>query len=74
MYRGPDVLKRRSELVPSGQIATHGDIAERVLLLAGSRTSYIDGREIMVDGGPSRKLMSQVPRTSMSRLASHVAN
>lgn len=62
MYNDPEVLKRRTELVPSGRIGTPGDIADVVLFLAGGHASYINGQEILVDGGLSRKLMSLVPR------------
>ncbi|MBV9782833.1 MAG: SDR family oxidoreductase [Acidisphaera sp.] len=61
-YQAPGVEERRSAMVPSRRIATPEDMANAILFLASDRASYINGEEIIVDGGFNRILMSTVPR------------
>lgn len=61
-YKDPDILRRRMEIVPSRRIGGPRDIAEAVLFVASDRASYINGQEILVDGGVSRNLLAMIPR------------
>ncbi|WP_323038358.1 SDR family oxidoreductase [Gemmobacter sp.] len=62
MYDRPGVTERRSAVVPCGRIGRPEDIAQAVLFLAGDRASYINGAELVVDGGLTCNVMSLVPR------------
>ena len=48
--------------LPSRRIGTPTDIADAVLFLASPRASYVNGAEILVDGGLGTVLMEQTPR------------
>ena len=61
-YSKPGVVERRSAMVPSRRIGQPEDSAQAVLFLASDRASYINGQELVVDGGLERMLMSMVPR------------
>ena len=61
-YTAPGVTERRSAAVPMRRIGTPTDIAEAVAFLASDRASYINGEEIIVDGGFTRTIMNLIPR------------
>ncbi|MCC7275023.1 MAG: SDR family oxidoreductase, partial [Alphaproteobacteria bacterium] len=61
-YRTPGVAERRAALVPGRRIGTPQDIADAVMFLTGSRSTYINGAEILVDGGLDQVMMDLVPR------------
>jgi NAD(P)-dependent dehydrogenase (short-subunit alcohol dehydrogenase family) len=67
VYETPGVTERRSAAVPARRIGMPEDIAEAVLFLASSRASYINGTELMVDGGFVSNLMALIPRTGYER-------
>ncbi|ABE29374.1 short chain dehydrogenase family protein [Paraburkholderia xenovorans LB400] len=50
-YAEPEMLARRSNMVPSRRLGLPGDIAEAVAFLAGDGASFINGQELAVDGG-----------------------
>jgi NAD(P)-dependent dehydrogenase (short-subunit alcohol dehydrogenase family) len=60
MYDQPGVRERRSAAVPVGRIGRPEDTAQAVVFLASSRSSYVNGIELAVDGGFTRNLMSLV--------------
>ncbi|SAK94669.1 short-chain dehydrogenase/reductase SDR [Caballeronia temeraria] len=62
VYRDPAVVKKRAEMVPVGRIGTPFDIANVIAFLASDRSSYINGQQILVDGGLTQALMDTVPR------------
>jgi glucose 1-dehydrogenase len=61
-YSDPDMLRRREQIVPSRRIGTPTDILEVALFLASDRASYVNGQELLVDGGVSRALLGLIPR------------
>jgi glucose 1-dehydrogenase len=61
-YDDPEVAKARAAIVPQGRVAQPDDIAEAVLFLASPRASYINGAELLVDGGLRQGLMTAIPR------------
>jgi NAD(P)-dependent dehydrogenase (short-subunit alcohol dehydrogenase family) len=61
LYSDPEVLRRRREYVPLGEIATTDQMAEPILFLASERASYITGQDILVDGGIGLLPMKLVP-------------
>ncbi|WP_298280031.1 SDR family oxidoreductase [uncultured Bradyrhizobium sp.] len=61
-YDTPGVTERRTAVVPMRRIGAPQDMADATLFLASDRSSYVNGEEIIVDGGYARTLMSHVPR------------
>jgi len=61
-YDTPGVTERRSAVTPMRRIGMPQDIADAVTFLASDRASYINGDEIIVDGGFTRTIMNLVPR------------
>jgi NAD(P)-dependent dehydrogenase (short-subunit alcohol dehydrogenase family) len=67
IYQDPEVLRRRTELVPVRRISTPRDIAEVVLFLASDRSSYVNGHDVLVDGGLSRAWLGMIPRPGFEK-------
>ena len=66
-FYADDLVKAaREALVPSGRIGRPQDMADAALFLASDRAAYINGQEIVVDGGLSQTLMGSVPRPGYS--------
>jgi NAD(P)-dependent dehydrogenase (short-subunit alcohol dehydrogenase family) len=61
-YDTPGVTERRSAVTPMRRIGMPRDIADAVAFLASDRASYVNGDEIVVDGGYTRTIMNLVPR------------
>ena len=61
-YDTPGVTERRSAVVPLRRVGMPQDMADVILFLASDRSSYVNGDEIMVDGGYANMLMNLVPR------------
>jgi NAD(P)-dependent dehydrogenase (short-subunit alcohol dehydrogenase family) len=61
-YDTPGVTERRTAVVPARRIGMPQDIADAILYLASDRSSYVNGDEIIVDGGYANMLMNLVPR------------
>lgn len=61
-YAAPGIKERREAMLPSRRIGTPADIADAVLFLASPRASYVNGAEILVDGGLGTALMELTPR------------
>ena len=65
-YDTPGVTERRTAVVPMRRIGAPQDMADAILFLASDRASYINGDEIIVDGGFTRTIMNLVPRPGHS--------
>lgn len=61
-YQAPGVAERRAGMVPRRRIGAPQDIADAVLFLASERAGYVNGAEILVDGGLDQVMMELVPR------------
>jgi len=61
-YDTPGVTERRTAVVPMRRIGAPQDMADAILFLASDRASYVNGDEIIVDGGFTRTIMNLVPR------------
>lgn len=61
-YQVAGVPERRSAIVPARRVAAPEDMANVITFLASDRSGYVNGEEIIVDGGLGQILMAQVPR------------
>lgn len=62
IYADPEVVKRRSAGVPLRRLGREVDIADAVLWLGSDEASYVNGHELVVDGGLTKATMSMLPR------------
>lgn len=67
IYQNPDVLRRREEIVPARRISGPIDLAEVVLFLASARSGYVNGQDILVDGGLSTAWLTLIPRPGFEK-------
>ena len=65
--RDESVTERRAAAIPLGRVATPDDMAQVALFLASGRAGYVNGQEIIVDGGFEHMLMSLVPRPGFEK-------
>lgn len=61
-YADPEVERQRCAMTANGRIGEPTDIADAALFLASSRSDYINGAELTVDGGLEGMLMALIPR------------
>jgi glucose 1-dehydrogenase len=61
-YDHPGVAERRAAITPSRRIGQPQDIADAVLYLLSPRAGFVNGAELLVDGGLSGMLMDLMPR------------
>ncbi|CAG9221307.1 D-threitol dehydrogenase [Paraburkholderia tropica] len=61
-YMQGDIEARRSAMTASRRIGEPQDIADVVAFLASARAAYVNGAELVVDGGLDAMLMDLVPR------------
>ena len=62
IYADQSVRKARESKVPLGRLGQPQDIAETVLFLASDKSEYITGQNLVIDGGVSMAMISQLPR------------
>lgn len=67
IYSNPEVLRRREEVVPARRISGPADLAEVVLFLASARSGYVNGQDILVDGGLSTAWLTLIPRPGFEK-------
>jgi NAD(P)-dependent dehydrogenase (short-subunit alcohol dehydrogenase family) len=63
-YADPVVRASRSDAVPSRRLGLSEDIANAVSYLASDKASYVNGHHLVVDGGVSVSLLTQLPRVA----------
>lgn len=61
-YKDPEVRKLRGEAVPVKRLGLPQDIADAVTFLSSDSAGYINGHHLVVDGGVSVSLLTQLPR------------
>ena len=61
-YDNPEVAKARAAIVPQGRVARPEDIAQAALFLASPRAGYVNGADLLVDGGLKAGLVNMIPR------------
>ncbi len=68
-YEEPGFEARRAAVTASRRIGEPQDIADPALFLASDRSGYLNGAELVVDGGLSCMLMDTVPRPGFNDAA-----
>lgn len=68
-YEEPGFEARRAQVTASRRIGEPQDIADAALFLASPRSAYVNGAELVVDGGMSSMLMDMVPRPGFNHTA-----
>lgn len=63
-YADPTVRASRGGAVPSRRLGQSEDIANAVSYLASEKASYVNGHHLVVDGGVSVSLLTQLPRAA----------
>jgi glucose 1-dehydrogenase len=61
VYQDADTLARREALVPMGRIGQPDDIGHAVHYLMGSGAAYVNGQNLVVDGGVADHMLSMIP-------------
>ncbi len=69
IYKDTEVRRLREQLVPAGRISGPADLADAILFLASDRSSYINGQELLLDGGLSQTWLGQIPRPGLDKQA-----
>jgi glucose 1-dehydrogenase len=64
VYADTRVAAERDTLVPLGRVATPEDIADVVAFLLGPDARYVNGHDLIVDGGVSGNLLGRLPGLS----------
>lgn len=67
IYQNAAVLKKRESIVPAGRVSGPRDIAEVVAFLASPRSGYVNGQDILVDGGLSTSWLTLIPRPGFEK-------
>ena len=62
IFADSEIRSSRESRVPSRRLGTVTDIANTVLFLCSDEASYVNGNQIVVDGGVTSSLMASFPR------------
>lgn len=63
-FKDQSIRSMREKAVPSRRLGLAEDIAEAAYFLASDAASYINGHQLVVDGGVSPSLLTQLPRST----------
>jgi glucose 1-dehydrogenase len=61
VYASPEVAAARDAMVPIGRVATPEDIADVIAFLAGPDARYVNGHDLVVDGGVTGNFLGRLP-------------
>jgi glucose 1-dehydrogenase len=61
IYHDAATLQRRESLVPLGRIGTAHEVGQAVAYLASTAASYVNGANLLVDGGVSDHMLAAIP-------------
>lgn len=61
VYQDAETKASREALVPLGRIGRSDDIGHAVHYLIGSRAGYVNGQNLVVDGGVADHMLSMIP-------------
>ena len=62
IYADGDIRRQRAARVPLGRLGTAADVASAVLFLLSDEAAYVNGTELLVDGGVTSSVISTLPR------------
>jgi glucose 1-dehydrogenase len=68
-YEDSAMKAQREGMVPSRRIGAPQDIANAIVWLASPRASYVNGEELIIDGGLHVNLLTLIPRPGFDRAA-----
>ena len=66
-FANQTVRDLREKAVPTRRLGTAADIAEAVVFLGSDAASYVNGHQLVVDGGASRALLALLPREAPAK-------
>ena len=69
-YSNPAVALGRDQMVPAGRVADALDLANAIAFLVSDRSLYVNGQDILVDGGLIQTIMGLVPKSTKPMPAS----
>lgn len=61
VYQNAEIAGQRSALVPLGRVATPEDIADAIAFLLGPDARYVNGHDLVVDGGVAGNFLGRLP-------------
>jgi glucose 1-dehydrogenase len=61
VYADGQIAAERDALVPLGRVATPEDIADAIAFLLGPDARYVNGHDLVVDGGVSGNFLGRLP-------------
>ncbi|HEV8141394.1 MAG TPA: SDR family oxidoreductase [Methylomirabilota bacterium] len=64
VYKSPELAAQRAELVPIGRVAAPEDIADAIAFLLGPDARYVNGHDLVVDGGVAGNFLGRLPGIS----------
>ncbi|MFN6979716.1 MAG: SDR family NAD(P)-dependent oxidoreductase [Gemmobacter sp.] len=62
VYADPDTRARRSGAIPARRLGTVEDIAQAIMFLLSPEADYVNGHQLVVDGGLTRAALAMIPR------------
>jgi len=64
VYQDQSVAAARDALVPLGRVATPEDMADVIAFLLGPDARYVNGHDLVVDGGVAGNFLGRLPGIS----------
>jgi NAD(P)-dependent dehydrogenase (short-subunit alcohol dehydrogenase family) len=61
VYEDPQLAAERAELAPLGRVAAPEDIADVIAFLLSPDARYVNGHDLVVDGGVAGNFLGRLP-------------